>query len=290
MKLFNFKRERIYCIPNKFGFVAFGLFLVTLSAAGTYQNNLVFMMSFLLLSLGLIGILQTARNIRDVTIVDVNIKPAFAGEITFVQIALKNPTQDIKLNLKTSLKWLGGKMDTECQELQPGEIARVNLSLPLNQKRGIYKIKRLGLETLYPYSLFNAWKYEITDNEIYIYPKPFGADLPSEWIKANNEDFSGHKKYVDGDSVSRIDWKVYSKTNDLYIREFKDSNRPQIHIDWAMAKQHDLEDKLSQLSLWIFQAHSKNINFEVQLPGFKSGMLSGEKHYKNCMEHLTRIL
>jgi len=66
-------RERIYIVPTRFGFLyGFGIF-VTISAGVIYSNNLVYLLSFFLVSLIVIGMIQTHNNIKGLQIEKVSV-------------------------------------------------------------------------------------------------------------------------------------------------------------------------------------------------------------------------
>lgn len=43
-------------------------------------------------------------------------------------------------------------------------------------------------------------------------------------------DFYGHRNYVPGDEIGKIDWKVYSRTKQLNIKEYTDKRRTRVNV------------------------------------------------------------
>ncbi|SFG57094.1 Protein of unknown function DUF58 [Desulfotomaculum arcticum] len=43
-------------------------------------------------------------------------------------------------------------------------------------------------------------------------------------------DFHGHRGYLPGDDIRRVDWKAYSRTGNLYVREYTEERQLQVNI------------------------------------------------------------
>ncbi len=298
MKPFK-KRLRIYIFPNRFGFVGFALFLIMLAAGATYQNNLVFMMAFLAISLGLVAILQTARNLRDIEVVALNVDSHFVNRSTDMWLSLINRSGDPKINLeiRAEFRQLNGSnsskkkltyiyFDVTAIDKASTEAFRALTQLP--PLRGHYRLHRLQLSTTAPYGLFRAWIYLSLATEFFVYPEPIGQkDLPIS-PTVNGEDFSGHRSYRQGDNVSRIDWRVYSRRKKLYIKEFLDGARPKVDFEIINKKEPSIEPQLSQLSLWLSEAFKKDIEFRLTTSNFKSPYAHDRSHYQRCMAELAK--
>ena len=280
------RRKKIYIFPNRYGFLGFLLFVVMILAGATYQNNSVFMMAFLLLSLGLIAILHTARNIRDVDILSIIVDPGFAGSETSVKVTAKNHSH-IKFGLALELKTKETKTELKIEEIPSLSTTVHSTRFLLPPKRGNHRFSRIKLSTSYPYGLFTSWTFLKLDSQIIAYPKPSGIDIQQNSYFVGQEDFSGHKTYEKSDNPSRIDWKVYSRRNVLVTKEFKSGTEVEHLFDWSKISLPDSESKLSQLSLWLTQAHKANHQYRLILPALDTQLSRGLAHYRKCMAHLA---
>ncbi|MEQ1666147.1 MAG: DUF58 domain-containing protein [Bdellovibrionales bacterium] len=284
-----FRHERIYCFPNKYGFLGFAVFLIMIAAGATYQNNLIYMMAFLYLGLGLIAILQTARNIRNIEVAHVRIKPGFPGAMTDVEIIITNPQSDLKINLEVSLRLEGETIRISTSDIPARSFKSLKGTIRLPSSRGVYSIKRIGMHTTYPYLLFNVWKYSKSKmHEALVYPTPIGREFDQNFLLKHGEDFSGHKIYVAGDPFARIDWKVFARRDAYYVRQFNDGGEKELNLNWEQTQNLSFEERLSQYSLWILRAEEKMIQYDLSIPYFISGSGLGENHFEKCMEALTR--
>jgi len=288
------RRDRIYIFPNRFGFLGFALFLVILAAGATYQNNLVFMMAFFVISLSLVAILQTARNLRDLEVLSLNVEPAFAGNATAATLSLTNRSGDPKTNLEIWADFTGtNKTKTRfripflASSLDTKATANFKATFTLPAQRGEYKMRRLRIGTSAPYGLFGAWIYLECESACVVYPVPAGVrELPITTV-ALGEDFSGHKNYAVGDSMNRIDWKIFSRHHQLFVKEYHDGANPRIEFTLSNSNKGRLEGELSQLSLWLTMAREHSYDFKLNMPNFNSSFASDLNHYRRCMRELS---
>lgn len=82
-------QRRVFILPTRQG-GAFGLaLLVMLLAAINYQNSLAYGLTFLLLSLGVVTILHTYRNLAGLRLTALGADPVFAGERAGFRVRLK---------------------------------------------------------------------------------------------------------------------------------------------------------------------------------------------------------
>lgn len=283
------KYNKTYCFPNKFGLLGFALFVVILAAGATYQNNLIFMMGFICLSFGMVAILQTARNLQNISVIALHVHGDYVGERSEAELTVKNNTDQTKLGLDLRLDWSGSPLHFTIPELSPYSAVTVRGSCMLDQSRGVHKVTRARLVTDFPYGLFRAWFYADCNDEIFIYPKAHGQELFHKAYSQAGEDFSGLKSYETGDNPRRIDWKVFSKTRDLYVKEFKEADGTEYVLSWDDLASEDFESRLSQMSAWILQAKNASARYNVILPKFQSGVGEGPYHFHKCMKALTRM-
>lgn len=285
------QRKKIYCFPNRFGMLGFTLFLVILAAAATYQNNLVFMMGFLCLGFAMVAILQTARNLRAVDFLNIHIEPNYSLQSSVAEIFLKNNSAEPVFNIHVKITWLGQPIEFFISEIHSQSMASCRVDVPLNVPRGLYRLRRVNISTDYPYGLFKAWTYakHIQSYEILAYPLPFGESLPQMQSATSSSDFAGHRSYEPGDSMNRVDWKVYSRRQELHVKDFESGSESKIKLHWNQLDGQDLEHKLSQMSEWIRQAEQSAIEYEVNFPKITLAAGRGEKHFHRCMCELTRL-
>ena len=287
MKLkFPWKHKKVYIYPNRFGFVFFGLFCLMIMVGASYGNNLVFLMGFILISFLFVTILLTAKNLRDVEILDVKISPGFPGEIVPARITLAN-------NLDTEHTQIFVKLDGypnegELQHIAANDRKDVHLSIQLPEKRGVYNLGRIKVSTSNPFGLFYSWFWFKFDAEYIVYPKPAGLKERPRQENQIGDEFSGLKEYEPGDSMSRISWKHMARNDEMLVKEFNDSELMQDLLKLSEARQPQYEAKLSQLALWLVEAEKSQRLYTLELGTGHDSPNRGPKHLQNCLEKLAR--
>ena len=86
-----------------------------------------------------------------------------------------------------------------------------------------------------------------------------------------------------------IDWKAYARHTGLVSKRFSGRGTRKILLHWQdTAHLANTELRLSQLCLWILQAHELQAQYSLVLPGggeFDFG--AGEQHRHRCLAALA---
>lgn len=70
-------------------------------------------------------------------------------------------------------------------------------------------------------------------------------------------DFAGHRAYMPGDDVRRIDWRVYARTDRLYVKQFEADTNANLHLVLDISRSMDFgSGPLSKLEYAKFLAAS----------------------------------
>ena len=172
-------------------------------------------------------------------------------------------------------------------------------SIPVKPKRrGVYPIRRIKLSSTYPLGLFCAWVWIPVKLDLISYPIPKGIDSTGNGQLKNGarfgslseaNDFSGFRKYRPGDSIRHIFWRGLVKGRPLLVKEFKDGSGGRVRFRWQDTPQSEPNEKLAQLSYWIFNAHNQGMEYSLEIPGTKINSSIGESHFYNCLKELARF-
>lgn len=249
------------------------------------------MMAFLLLGLGLIAILQTARNLRDIEVLSVHIEPNFAGQPTTAWVTVKNKSDALKLNIVITIEEKKKLATFTFDVIEPMSTATLSATVTLPTTRGEHPLRRLRVGTTYPYALFQTWTFLETDQKFLVYPALLynSPHLP-EIENKGGDDFSGHKTYEPTDKLSRVDWKIYSRQQQMMVKQFKEGAEKSLFLDWDNTSTPDFETRISQLATWIVMAEKNGYDYQLRLPKFTSAVAHGSQQYHHCLERLARHL
>ncbi|MGL4674646.1 MAG: DUF58 domain-containing protein, partial [Wohlfahrtiimonas sp.] len=253
-------RKQIFILPTKFGFIYIAMCFVLLIMAINFENSLVYILLFWLISIFVSTMIFTWRNLDNLHLRSAGSQPIFAGdEATFgiTVESLKNAHHSLWLHTKDSQNFI------DCDAKSN---ATTYLFVPETQ-RGRVRLPRFTVETTYPLGIFRAWSYVDLDQTTLCYPRLIASELQyhspvdhddndylenSSSKKRGVDNFDELKNYETGDSISRIDWKAYAKGNGLLVKTFTEQGSKEIWLN-----EHDfsgdLETRLSQMCYWILE-------------------------------------
>ena len=165
--------RRIYILPTAVGLV-FGLMTFTmLLGSMNYNNNLSFVLTFLLVGIGFVSMHQCQRNLVGLELAFAGVDPVFAGQAAEFKVAITNHSKNRRPHLQIYCDGVLSRID----DLEAGESRVFFLELP-TQARGRVRLQRFGVRTLFPFELFRAWAWLHMDLSGLVYPKP--ADVVPE--------------------------------------------------------------------------------------------------------------
>ncbi|KAF1053762.1 MAG: hypothetical protein GAK43_01252 [Stenotrophomonas maltophilia] len=284
-------QRRIFIIPTGQG-AAFGVALVLLLLiAINYQNSLAYALTFLLLSLFLVTILHTYRNLSGLRLVAQTVEPVFVG----VQVGFR-----VRLEAEGCPRHAIG-LGWQSDELIYADVSPVEATetlLPLAAlRRGWLRPGRLRVESRFPLGLLVAWSWLDLDQSALVYPRPLAGDL--QLVGAGDasdeigrpqghgvDDFQGLRSYQPGDPRQRLDWKAYSRGQGLQVKDFTALGGQPLWLDFN-GLGGDSEARLSVLCHWVMLLSRRQQPFGLSLPGGEVPVDSGPAHRAACLRALA---
>ncbi len=259
-----------------------------------YNNNLGFLLTFLLGSILFMSIFHTARNMYGIHVLHISAAPVHVGNHIKLVLKVKSPDRP-----KYSLCFKFKTSDDIYTNLESGITETVSVTLKA-KKRGYYNPWPLKISTRYPLGLFYSWTNYTTSHSFLIYPKPLEysnlkdfTDGSDTGINGNpgpgTDDFKGFRKFKPGEPVKHISWKKSPMGKGLLIKEFEGYEVHSPIFNWDQIKTKNKEKKISYLCHLVLIAQKKKISFGLDLPGIniESGM--GKAHTHNCLKALSLI-
>ncbi len=286
-------QKKIFIFPSRAG-LAFLLVLAgILLGAINYENNMLFGISFLLLSLLVVSILHTYSNLSGLNIKCGAAQPTFAGEPAQFEIILTRAGKRVYEGIR--LKWPNA--DVVTTSLLEGKQKRVPLFLP-SKRRGVMKTGRLLVETYYPVGLIRAWTWLDFDAQCLVYPKPIETNAlvtassefnqQGQYLQQHGtDDFAGFKTYVPGDSLKQVAWKNAARGLPLMTKQFESQADKRIWIDWAQFDGQDIEQRLSQMCYLVLLAEQRKLEYGLRLPGIEFQPDLGVLHKLKSLQSLA---
>lgn len=282
--------RRIFILPTRRGLGFLVLNLLLLLVAFIYNNNLAYLLTFLLASVFFVTILHSFNSLSGLILHKGHSKPVFAEETAGFDIHISNPTPIERHNLQLTLQ----KTESLTLAAHSRGLATLYLTPP---KRGWHEAGTVTISSTYPLGLFRAWSPVRLNLRVLVYPKPAGDEQPlpeslpmqsgQGFDKKGTDDFYGIHEYQAGDPIKQIHWKAFAKGQGLFSRQYGGAEPAEIWLDYeATAGQH-VEERLSQLCRWAIDADKAGIAYGLSLPGHKVAPGHGPAHTQKCLEALA---
>jgi len=283
---------RVYILPTGvgllFGLMAFAMLLGSMN----YNNNLSFVLTFLLIGVGFVAMHQCQRNLVGLELTFAGTEPVFAGQSMRFRIAITNQSKSARYGIRI----YHDKSESDVQDLQPGESKVFILPVP-TLRRGWVQLDRFGIRTLFPFELFRSWAWLHMDLRGLVYPQP-SEDAPQpppsrvahghrQHDARGEEDFAGLRKYHAGDSPRHVAWKAYARSGQLLSKQFAGADTSSQWFDLAELPIPDLEERLSILTRWVVSADQTREDYGLRIPGEEFPPAHGDAQRRQCLEALA---
>ena len=286
--------------PLLYPTVSFAVLLFVLGAiwyAASSQNSpAVYLLLFGLTAVFLVSIPHTLLNLADVTIAPESAKPAFAGEEVSVPVEIMNCSRATRRGIELVLPGSGGKR-RRVDYIAAGKAARVTLRFPAKH-RGEHRVGTFRLTSIYPLGFVRVVKKFVSSQTYLVYPEPSGdLRLPTQRARSphsrpqtelgEGDDFAGVRAYVPGESQHHIDWRAVARGQPLMTKQFAAEAEGSVRLDFFAVRFTGVEEKLSQLALWVIEAERVRRPYSLRLPNTDIAPAVGEAHFHRCMRSLS---
>ena len=292
-------RKRIYILPTRHGLAFAIALLVMLAGSMNYNNALGFALTFLLVSLALVSILHTYRNLAGLRISAHPAPAVFAGDVARFSITVDNPGGPRRDGVVLTEQRAANDVVVHVQ-LAPDSNARVELPVA-TERRGWRKLDRVCIASRAPFGIFRAWYRVPTQVRSIVYPHPVD-DLPLPLYAAQSgahggrggsgrEDFAGLRDYRRGDAVHHIHWKAAARSGALPVKLFDGARTGDVVLRFADTRSGGVEQRLSQLAAWVLAAEAQGLHYTLDLPGAAPVPTTepdtGPAHRDGCLRRLA---
>ena len=283
---------RVYILPTGIGLV-FGLMtFAMLLGSMNYNNNLSFVLTFLLTGIGFIAMHQCQRNLVGLELTFAGTDPVFAGQSMRFRIAITNQSRTARFGIRI----YHDKTESDVHDLQPGE-SKIFVLPIATDRRGWIRLDRFGIRTLFPFELFRSWAWLHMDLRGLVYPEP--SDEPPQppptrvahghrqHDARGEEDFAGLKRYNEGDSPRHVAWKAYARGGQMLSKQFAGADTSSQWFDFEGIASASVEERLSILTRWIVNADRTLEDYGLRLPGKEFPPAHGDAQRRQCLEALA---
>lgn len=286
-------QRRVFILPSQRGLGMVFTIVLLILIAFIYNNNLVYLLGFLLASIFFVTILHTFKALAGLVVQAGFVQPVFAGEAAGFAVTVINPGHQPRVALSVTLE--------NEQTFSLDAYASKTLTLyAATRKRGWQPIDTVTFASCYPLGAFRAWSPLRFDSKVLVYPKPSEISLPfpvgegqqqsgqRHIDRSGRDDFNGIRSYQAGDPLRQIHWKAYAKGHGLFSKQYAtDAGSTELWLDYENTSGGNVEERLSQLCRWVIDAENAGVRYGLLIPGSKIAPDCGMNHYTACLEALA---
>lgn len=249
---------RPYIIPTGLGFSYGTLVFILVIVSVNNRNNLIFLFSFFLFSVGLVTMLMSHKNFEKIKLSFLQASLLFKNEAGFLHYKMENTGSKDSFMIQLADKIVEHLRPQENRELQV-------MYTPV--KYGVMQVPMQRIESRFPLQFLQVWRFVQPEVKITVYPEKinyFGQPEQQLQIEAGKEkrqpqesvekEISHFDRFNQGDSPQHINWKILAKTSELYSNKFETQADEEalIVLNWKDTEPLvDLEKRKSQFAFWI---------------------------------------
>jgi uncharacterized protein (DUF58 family) len=265
-------------------------------AAASQNNTAVYLLFFALSAVFLVSIPHTLVNLTGVTVRVESLQPTFVGQEVSLPLEIMNGSRATRHGIEVGLS--GSDRERQRIDYIPAaKAARVTLRFPARQ-RGEHKVETLCLTSAYPIGFIRFLKKFSSSQTYIVYPKPAGdVRLPTSFVHrgggrpltefGEGDDFAGVRAYVPGESQRHIDWRAVARGQPLMTKQFTTEAEGVVYLDFSALRLAGMEERLSQLALWVIEAERARRPYGLRLPGVEIPPAIGQIHFHQCLRALS---
>jgi uncharacterized protein (DUF58 family) len=265
-------------------------------AASSQNNAAVYLLFFALAAVFLVSIPHTLVNLAGITVTLESVQPAFVGQEVSLPLEIMNDSRATRHGMELALSG-SDRARQRIDYIPAHKAARVTLRFPARQ-RGEHNVETLSLTSAYPLGFIRFLKKFASSQTYIVYPNPTGEmRLPSSFVRRHDgrpltefgegDDFAGVRPYVHGESQRHIDWRAVARGQSLMTKQFTAEAEGVVYLDFSALRSADVEEKLSQLALWVIEAERAGRPYALRLPGTEIPPGVGQEHFRRCLRALS---
>jgi len=313
--------KNIFIFPTRFGFSYLAFILLLFLLGTNYQNNVIILFSYVMVSLFVTCMLHSFFNLSGLKIALEGQQIGYAKKELMVPIKVKSTKSrfdltfefpqkfQVRKNLKKSKDMT--KYQVHYSSITSGETA---LHIPFTAfKRGLCNPGRVKISSQYSLGLFNTWTRLDFGNQLIIAPMPVvidgsianlsteeeGEENAEKSIKGT-DDFYELKPYIEGEPLTHVAWKQLARGQGWLSKKYQQNQGKPLWLKLKDMPTNSREMKLAYLCYLVLEFHKSGESFGIILDepthlntkaegGNKIAPSSGKEHLQNCLIALANF-
>lgn len=284
--------RRLYILPSKAGYGFIVLVAALWLLATNFENNLIFMLCFLLAALFVVGLHFTHGTLSGLEIKPVHAESVFKGNAAAIELCFSQAKARIREQV--ALRFDGG--EPLMMQLENAGDTFVTLLAP-TRKRGYLEPGLLTIESVYPVGLFRVWSHIRFRFDAVVYPAPIadrerpgagrGSGEGHYSGTTGSEDYAGLKTFEAGESLRHVAWKQFAREQGLWTKQYGDPINRREWVDWDDYAGLDTEQRLSRMAWQLGECEAEGKLYGLRLPGIELQPDQGPTHRQAALRCLA---
>ena len=285
--------SNIMIVPTRLGFAVLLLCAILFLLAINYENNMGFALSFMLLSVWLLGLHWTFSGLSGLRIQQLDVGQAHVGDDVGFRLKLSSKGDREKFAIE--MFW-----DEQAPTIVDVMPDQENLSQVFVKatERGKLNPGRLQVVSYYPFMMFRAWSSIAMVRPAFIFPAPLECGLPEHQTVVSNQaakttsmghdELAGIRPYQTADPLHHIAWKASARSANGLVSKYFES--PSDHRIWLTDKDMPgptYENRLSQLCYWCLQLEQQSVQYGLSVGQEQLNPNRGASHLIQCLTTLA---
>ncbi len=284
--------RRLYILPSKAGLGFLALVFALWLLGTNFENNLVFVLCFLLSGFFIVSIHVTHGTLSGLRVKTVRAESVFEGDAAAVELCISQPKA--RRREQISLCFAGGEplMIT----LANAGDTFVTVLVPTT-RRGFLDPGLLTVESVSPVGLLRVWSYLRFRFNAVVYPAPVPDTLHTTSRSGSSgghysgtagaEDYAGLKTYEVGESLRHVAWKQYAREQGLWTKQYSDPVDSRVWVDWNDYTGMDTEQRLARMTWQVCACDADGRVYGLRLPGTDQAPDKGGAHRQAVLRSLA---
>lgn len=253
--------------PNRYFFLLVFIIVSLFIQAYMHNYNIVYITMFFTAAVAGTSTLFGMLNLHPVKVSFLANQPFFAKQKSVVTLLASNTENFCAYDLDFTFL----DQSIHLNKLEPNSSSALHFTTQF-EKRGKQTLKEVQVTSLFPLIHEKKIKKFSIDKSVIIYPKPQGIPLLSSQNIDNAKsgelsDFEGIKEFIQGESLSSIHWASLAKNETLMSKKFLYDEQQNELVFYFDKLSGDLEEKLSQLTLWVLECSKYDLAFKLHISG-----------------------
>ncbi len=260
--------------PTGFGWVVIVLICLSWTLAVNYNNNLLYAVLSLWVSLLITTVLFSWYQFKSVEFSGWQTDHIYADNYNEIQLSINKSGFEGKFylnnHISNALIWI-------CKPSDPGRQTLTSPNLNAIDSFGLWRFSK---------NIPNLENQTVLANPIE--HQKLETTINNQANVLEKEDIAALKSYHSDDSYREIDWKATARAGELISREWEGNQNSSIHhLSWWDLESLSVKQKKETLTAWVIELYNQQQGWSLEIPNYTFGSDNSAKHRDQCLYRIA---